>query len=130
MEIPEESRKDIMEFQNLQQQLQYLLLQKQQAQLQLAELDRAKGEVEKSSSGSFYRGVGGILVPKTKDELAADLASDSESIKLRLDLMAKQEERLKGRLNALGQRLSELESKLNGSRGEGTAISKPKRSGN
>jgi prefoldin beta subunit len=128
MEIPEESRKDIMDFQSMQQQLQYLLMQKQQAQLQLAELDRAKDEVNKSTSDVFYRGVGGIMIPKTKAELTADLANDSEGIKLRVDLMGKQEERMKSRLNALSEKLSELESKLSGgNRREGTTVSKPKR---
>ncbi len=128
MEFSEETRRDILDYQNIQQQLQLMLLQKQQAQLQLAELDRAKQEVEKSTSSTFFRSVGAILVPKTKAELASDLAADAESIKLRSDFMAKQEERLKSKLSSLQEKLSALESKYaSGQKGEGTTISKQKR---
>lgn len=100
MELSESQKNDLMEFQSLQQQLQVVAVQKQQLQLASAELDRAL-EASSTSSGKLYRSVGSILVQKEPEALKKDLSSEKEMVKLRVDSLGKQEEKLKSRLTEI-----------------------------
>jgi prefoldin beta subunit len=113
LDLDEETKRDIVEYQNLQQQIQIMLAQRQQALAAIAELDQAKTEVEKSS-GALYRFVGSVIVPKKKDELLAELKDEKTSLESRRDVFAKQEERLRKRFDELRKK---LEAKLGGGRG-------------
>ncbi|MFQ5573597.1 MAG: prefoldin subunit, partial [Nitrosopumilaceae archaeon] len=67
-ELSEETKKDLMTFQSMQQQVQVIAMQKQQVAIQLTDLDVALKEIE-NSSGTCYRYAGTIIVPKEKDAL-------------------------------------------------------------
>ena len=112
-ELSKDVKNDVIEFQNLQQQLQFIAMQRQQLELQAAELEKALEEVDKAN-GSLYRFVGSVIVPKEKSALAADLKSEKESAALRLTTFSKQEEKLKERFLSLRKR---LESTLGGKGG-------------
>ena len=110
MELSEETRKDVADFQNAQQQLQMIMMQKQQTELQLNELQKVSEEVGKAApDAKFFKSVGNVLVPKSKDALAKDLASDKESLELRQGMLAKQEEKLSSRLLELQEKLKKAE---------------------
>jgi prefoldin beta subunit len=116
-------RRDLVEFQNLQQQLQLVLMQRQQTQLQLAELEKAQEEIAKGE-GKFFRFAGSILVPKEKNVLQKELKEEKESLELRQSVVGKQEEKLKERLNALRKKFEEFEKKSGGlGAGEGAKVS-------
>jgi len=100
MELSESQRNDLMEFQSLQQQLQVVVMQKQQLQMASAEIDRAL-EASSTSTGKLYRSVGSILVQKEPDVLKKELSSEKEMVKLRVDSLGKQEEKLKTRLTEI-----------------------------
>lgn len=104
MELNDEQRKDLMELQELQQQMQLVALQKQQLLLQQGELEKAGEEVEKSS-GQLYRLAGSILVSKDKEALKADLKDELERVQMRLTAFAKQEKKVKDRFEELRMRL-------------------------
>jgi len=110
MELPEEVKRDVIEFQQLQQQLQLVALQKQQTAFQIAELTKAGEEVEKSS-GKFYRFTGSVLVPKDKEALKKELSTEKESLELRQGMFQKQEDKLRERLTAIQKKLSEFSAK-------------------
>ncbi len=112
MEFEESARKDLAEYQNLSQQLQMILMQKQQSQLQLSEIDRALNEVESSSNAQIYKIVGSVMITKTKEQIVSDLAEEKDSLKMRMDVFSKQEDRLKSKLSDLTTKLSELENKM------------------
>jgi prefoldin beta subunit len=110
MEMSDETRKDVNEFQNAQQQLQMVLMQKQQIQLQLAEMSKVGDELGKAAGDAkFFKSVGNVLVPKSKDELQKDLASEKETLELRAGMLAKQEEKLSSRLLELQDKLRKAE---------------------
>ncbi len=109
---------EVREFQALQQQLQMLVYQKQQAIAQLSELDKSVAEVTKSD-GSCYRYVGTVIVPKNKDVLLKDLSEEKETLEMRKSLFQKQEDKLKEKFDALRKK---LEAQL-AARGEGTVLS-------
>ncbi len=104
----EQLRADLVEYQTLQQQLQFLAMQRQQNAMQAAELEKAKEEAEKAS-GTLYRSMGAILIPKQKDILIKELADEKETIDVRSGALQKQEEKLKERFTALRQKLEALQ---------------------
>lgn len=114
--LDKQTRDELVEYQNLQQQIQLLLLQRQQVLAAIAELEKAREEVDKSSGG-FYRFIGSVLVPKKKEELKKELKEEKESLELRRDVFQKQEARLRERFEALRKK---LEAKL----GEGSESSR------
>lgn len=105
-EISEETKRDIQEFQGLQQQLQFLLVQRQQLSLQVSEVQRAEGEVSKSKKGEqLFRYVGTVLVPKKQEDLAKELKEEREKTQLYINTLQKQEEKIRERLEALRKKL-------------------------
>ena len=84
---------DLTQLQLLQQNLQNIMLQKQQFQKQLTEIDSALKEVKDSSKA--YKIVGNIMVASKPDELQKELQEKKEVLDLRLKNFEKQEEMLK-----------------------------------
>ena len=102
--------KEMENYQMIQQQLQLIMLQRQQMKLQDEELDHALQEVEKAS-GNMYRLVGPILLEAKKDEVVRDLQEKKGSVGSRLELLTKQEERLKKNLADLRKTLERTDRK-------------------
>lgn len=94
------TRKDIENYQVLQQQLQIVMMQRQQMKLQSDEIDHALGEIDKAK-GTVYRIVGPILISSTKEDAVKDLQDKKELIASRTGVMEKQEERMKKSLDDL-----------------------------
>lgn len=78
----------------LQQQLQLIMLQKNQLKMQQEEINHALSEIEKAS-GDMYRLVGPILLQSKKEEVVKDLQERKNLIDSRLQVFDKQEERMK-----------------------------------
>ncbi|MEM3408230.1 MAG: prefoldin subunit beta [Candidatus Micrarchaeia archaeon] len=83
-----------LELQSLQQQLQILSLQKQQMKIQSDEIDHALKEIE-SAKGDIYRLVGPVLLKSTKEEVVKDLNDKKATLEARIQILEKQEERIK-----------------------------------
>ncbi len=107
-EISEEMKKDIIEFQNLQQQAQYNAMQKQQAMLQIADVEKAIEEL-KGAKGQCYRYAGSVIVPKDNATLEKELAEEKESLELRQSVLQKQEDKIKERVLSLRKKFEGLE---------------------
>ena len=82
----------------LQQQLQLIMLQKNQLKLQQEEIDHAIREIE-SATGDMYRLVGPILLQSKKEEVVKDLQERKSLIDSRLQVFDKQETRMKKNLD-------------------------------
>ncbi len=113
MELSAQQREDVIELQNLQQQLQFLSMQRQQMELQVSELTKAGDEVT-GSNGQLYRFVGSVIVPKEKASLKKELEAEKESIALRQGTFGKQEEKLKERFMTLRKKLEAVMGKGGG----------------
>jgi prefoldin beta subunit len=87
---------DINQLQLLQQNLQNILLQKQQLQKQLNEIDSALESLKDSDSA--YKIVGNIMVVSKKTDLQKDLQQKKETLNLRIKNFEKQEQILKQKL--------------------------------
>ena len=110
MVTEQELQKDVADYQGLQQQMQVILLQKQQVMLQEAENTRAAEALQKAVEGQqIYRLSGTVLVPRSKPDLKKELDEEGESIKMRKDVLAKQEARLKAAMEKLRAKFEQLE---------------------
>lgn len=96
---------NLNQLQLLQQNLQNILLQKQQFQKQLAEFDSALKELETSSNA--YKIVGNIMVASKKPDLKKDIQNKKEILDLRLKNFEKQEQILKQKTEELQQKVME-----------------------
>ncbi|HLD78190.1 MAG TPA: prefoldin subunit [archaeon] len=84
-----------------QQQLQALLMQREQLNLQLLELRTAITELEKTAEKQVYKLAGPVLVKKPVEEVLADLKEKQELVTLRLQAIEKSETRTKERMQVL-----------------------------
>ncbi len=105
-EMSPELQKSLVEYENVEKQLQMLVLQKHQFQLQLNEMKLAEDEVKKANA-DVYKLVGSIMVKSTKQEAEKDLKERKELVDMRLATLAKQEEKLRTHLGTLQKHLQE-----------------------
>lgn len=91
----------ISQLQLLQQNLQNIVLQKQQFQTQIVELDSALNELK--STDKAYKIVGKIMLAASKEELAKELVQKKEIAEIRLKHFNQQEEKLQHNFEELQQ---------------------------
>jgi len=85
---------EILNYENLEKQLEVILIQKHQLQLQLNEIKHAQDEL-KRAKGEVYRAVGSIMLLSTKDEAEKELKDRQELVEVKVGALGKQEEKLR-----------------------------------
>ena len=94
--VPPWLREQLQKLQMTQQNLQTILAQKQQIEIERAEIDKALEELGKvSDTDAVYKHAGSILVKSTKSASTDDLTERRELSKTRIMVMEKQETRLR-----------------------------------
>lgn len=101
--MEKEAEQGINQLQLFEQSLQTLLMQKQQFQLQLAEIDSALKELETTSDA--YKIVGNIMALTKKEDLKKDLNEKKEITELRIKSMEKQETQIKEKASKLQEEI-------------------------
>jgi len=101
--MEKETEQKISQLQLSEQSLQNLLVQKQQFQLQLAEIDSASKELETTEKA--YKIVGNIMASAKKEDLKKDLSEKKDIIKLRIKNIEKQEGQIKEKSSALQEEI-------------------------
>jgi len=96
-----ETEEKIGRMQLLEQNMQNLMMQKQQFQSQLVEVTSAMEELE--STEQAYKIIGNIMVLSKKDDLKKDLESKREMVELRIKAIEKQESDMKDKAKDLQQ---------------------------
>lgn len=105
-EVPPWLREQLARFEQLQQNLQAILVQKQQLDVESAEVDRAITELKKASdSDAVYKSAGNILVRAKKDDLVKDLEERKELSGTRSTVLAKQEQRVRDSIKELSSKI-------------------------
>ncbi len=102
--LSEDQKKEIMEYQSLQQQYQVLAMQRQQLAVALAE-NKAASEAVAKAKGKVYRFAGSVLVEKDKKALTEELDKEKETLELRSKVFDKQEKQLREKLEAVTKKL-------------------------
>jgi len=95
----QETEKKIEQLQLLEQNLQAFLVQKQQFQAQEIEIDSALGEVKDQKSA--YKIIGNIMVAVDPKKLNDELSQKKETLRIRIETLEKQEEKIRGKLKAI-----------------------------
>jgi len=69
----------IREFQNLQQQLQNIIVQKETLKIQKMDIEKALDELEKTKEKNAYKIIGNIMIRKSTEEIQNELNETKES---------------------------------------------------
>jgi len=106
-EIPPWLREQLTRLQQLQQNLQAILMQKQQLEAESVEIEKATEELKKSEQDEVvYKSVGPLLIKTKKDDTLKELDEKKDLSNTRLVVLGKQENRVK-------ENLKEVENKIN-----------------
>jgi len=107
-QLPPQIQQRLLRLQQLQQTLQGVMAQKQQLEMQLSEVEHAESELEKmTETAVIYKSIGALLVKSKKDAVTAELTERKELLKMRVDVLAKQEERLRTQVKDLQEKLQQ-----------------------
>ncbi|PIN91004.1 prefoldin subunit beta [Candidatus Pacearchaeota archaeon CG10_big_fil_rev_8_21_14_0_10_32_14] len=96
--------KDFEELQIIQQNLQNILMQKQAFQYELTETESALNEI-KNSKDDVYKIVGQLMLRSPKDSIVEELSNREKLLKIRLESLQKQEDKLSNKLQELQEKL-------------------------
>lgn len=108
VEMTEETKKMVMQFQTYQQQLQSVIIQKESLKLQKIEAEDAIKELENSKQKDAYKITGQIMIRKPIEDIKQELAENKENIDVRLESLEKTEKRLNTKLMELQEKLKEV----------------------
>ena len=107
-QLPPQIQQRLLRLQQLQQTLQGVMAQKQQLEMQLSEVEHAQSELEKmKETAVIYKSIGALLVKSEKDKVTAELTERKELLKMRVDVLVKQEERLRTQVKELQEKLQQ-----------------------
>ncbi|MBI5222937.1 prefoldin subunit beta [Candidatus Micrarchaeota archaeon] len=102
----EDLNRSLMEYENMEKQLEVLLIQKHQLEIQRSEIRHAVDAL-KGATGDVYRSVGTVLIHTTKDTAEKDLKEKEELLEVKVNALAKQEERLRSTVMDQQKKLQE-----------------------
>ena len=118
-QMPPWLQEQIGKMQQSQQNLQSILMQKQQVEMENVESDRALEELKKASDeDQVFKYAGSILIKSNKKSLIDELEEKKELSKTKSVVLAKQEERLKASLQEQEQKIQEMLKNPNPPSGE------------
>ncbi len=107
-ELTDQQREMIIQLQTYQQQLQNVLIQKENLKLQNLETEKALEELNAAKDDKAYKVTGQIMVSKPVEELKKDLNETKEMIGVRIKSLEKTEERINSKLNELQENLKDI----------------------
>lgn len=117
-ELPRGVREQLQRLQQLREQLQAIIIRKQQWQLNLSEIERALKELESTSDeAETFKLVGPVMIATPKDKLIDELKERKELAEASITTLDKQEKLLRRQLEDLEKRIRE---RLTGGTGSGT----------
>lgn len=119
-ELPPWLREQITRLNQLQQNLQAIVMQKQQIEVELAETEKALEELKKmTDSDAVYKTAGPVLIKAKRDDVIKELDEKKELSNTRVMVLNKQETRVKENLKEIQTKIDEMV------RGAGMGAGKP-----
>jgi prefoldin beta subunit len=107
-ELPPYIREQLARYDQVQQNLQSVLIQKQQVEMELTETEKALEELAKAaSSETIYKFAGNLLVKVEKDAMVKELSEKKELGSTRKMVLAKQEGRFRENLKDLQAKIDD-----------------------
>jgi prefoldin beta subunit len=109
--VSEDDKKFLGQFQAYQQQLQGILLQKENIRLQKMEIESALEELDASGNKKAYKIVGPIMIKSDVTDLKRELSEKKDDLELRTKTLEKAEERITKKLKEMQPRLERMVGK-------------------
>jgi prefoldin beta subunit len=107
-ELPPYVREQLARYEQTQQNLQAVLIQKQQVEMELKETERALEELGKANDGeAIYKYAGSLLIKVPKVSVEKELTEKKELANTRQMVLAKQESRFKDSLKDLQTKIDD-----------------------
>ena len=107
-ELPPQIQNQLAQLQQIQQQAQAIAMQKNQVEMNLKETELALEELEKLDAGAVvYRAFGDLLIKTERDKTKEALKEKKDTLDLRLQTLARQEERAQKRFQQLQEQLKQ-----------------------
>ena len=120
-ELPPWLREQVSRLQQLQQNLQAIMMQKQQLEVENVETDRALEELKKAGADdAVYKNAGSVLIKSKKEEVVKELEERKELSNTRVMVLTKQETRVKENLKEVENKINEMIRGMQGSTSGGT----------
>jgi len=108
-QIPPMVQEQLAKLQQTQQNLQSILMQKQQLESEKHETEKALEELKKASDDeSVFKHAGTIMIKSNKKDLIDELEEQAELAKTKASILVKQEERLKTTLKEQETKIQEM----------------------
>ncbi len=107
-ELPPQIKNQLAQMQQIQQQAQAIIAQKNQVEITLKETELALEELEKLDTDAVvYRAIGDLLIKTERDKTKEFLKEKKDTLDLRLQTLARQEERAQKRFQQLQEQLKQ-----------------------
>ena len=107
-EVTPRLKEQLERYEQLQQNLQSVLVQKQQVDLEIIEISKALEELNKSADDvKVYKSAGTVMVSSNKAVVVKDLTESKDLSNTKITVLNKQEERLKASLKEVQEKLDE-----------------------
>lgn len=108
MSVPPWLQEQLVRFEQLQQNLQAIIIQRQQVEAELMEVEKALEELRKAPEGvTVYKLAGTIMLKANRDDLIKELEEKKELANTRIMVLKKQEEKLKSNLQEIQNKINE-----------------------
>ncbi|MEM5801328.1 MAG: prefoldin subunit beta [Candidatus Aenigmatarchaeota archaeon] len=108
MEMAGEEMNLINQYQLLQQQLQAIIMQKEDSKLELMENEKALEEIKKSDVKEVYKIVGQIMIKKDAEEARKELEEKISDLEIRLSAFEKTEQKINDKLKELEPKIQKM----------------------
>jgi prefoldin beta subunit len=107
-DLPPQIKNQLAQLQQIQQQAQAIAVQKNQVEITLKETDLALEELEKIDTDAVvYRAIGDLLIRTERDKTKESLKEKKDTLDLRMQTLARQEERAQKRFQQLQEQLKQ-----------------------
>ena len=126
-ELPPWLKEQLSRLQQLQQNLQAIMTQKQQVEIEMVETDRALEELKKIGTDDLvYKSAGPLLIKSKKEDLLKELGEKKELSNTRAMVLAKQETRVKDNLKEVENKINQMIRGTQGSASTTNSTSRPR----
>ena len=106
-ELPEETKKQIAQLQNMQNQIQTLRIQLDANQREYSEIKATLKEIENhDDDDELYKSIGPVFFKTTTKKAREEFKDRQELLEIKIDALKKQEERSKTQLTELNDTIS------------------------
>jgi prefoldin beta subunit len=106
-------REQVSRLQQIQQNLQAIMMKKQQIEQETAETDRVIEEIKKmDEDNEIYKRYNTLLIKSRREDILKDLNEKKDTLKIRMEVVEKQEKRVSDNLKEVENKIIKMRNLL------------------